>query len=351
MRIVESPFSNEQLNSQKCTNLDRMLNATLPPNNAFKYDTINQLKGNINDIYFIERRIEHTLKKINYINDKNKQLLLKFYDYCRADGLSRVRIERLLRIMLDIYRMVGKNLNKLSKDDLIKLIGDIESKEWSYWTKYTYKVAIKKFYKWLGKEELISWIKTRGLIKRLLPEEILSVEEINLLVESHSDLRFKTMFSVFYESGARPGEFFTLKVKNVCFDDYGAILTVNGKMGMRRIRIVKSSELLKRWIFVHPLRDVSESPLWISSDWKRITSYGYFRKVLRRTMKRCNINKRVYPYLFRHSRATHLANFLTEAQMNIFFGWVQGSRMASTYVHLSGRDIDRAILKLNGIDV
>lgn len=35
--------------------------------------------------------------------------------------------------------------------------------------------------------------------------------------------------------------------------------------------------------------------------------------------------------------------------MKEYFGWVQGSDMASTYVHLSGRDVDNALLKLQGL--
>ncbi len=35
--------------------------------------------------------------------------------------------------------------------------------------------------------------------------------------------------------------------------------------------------------------------------------------------------------------------------MNLYFGRVQGSDMPSVYVHLSGRDVDDAILKANGI--
>jgi integrase/recombinase XerD len=42
-------------------------------------------------------------------------------------------------------------------------------------------------------------------------------------------------------------------------------------------------------------------------------------------------------------------HYLKETQMNAYFGWIQGSDMPSTYVHLSGRDIDDAILKANGI--
>ena len=35
--------------------------------------------------------------------------------------------------------------------------------------------------------------------------------------------------------------------------------------------------------------------------------------------------------------------------MNTYFGWIQGPEMSSIYVHLSGRDIDYAILKANGV--
>jgi integrase/recombinase XerD len=39
---------------------------------------------------------------------------------------------------------------------------------------------------------------------------------------------------------------------------------------------------------------------------------------------------------------------LTEAQMKEIFGWTQSSDMAAIYVHLSGRDVDDALLKLAG---
>jgi hypothetical protein len=71
---------------------------------------------------------------------------------------------------------------------------------------------------------------------------------------------------------------------------------------------------------------------------------------LKEIVDRAGIKKRVYPHLFRHSRATHLANHLTESQLKQYLGWVQGSSMASVYVHLSGRDVDQALLALNGIN-
>ncbi|MBD3210268.1 hypothetical protein GF318_02700 [Candidatus Micrarchaeota archaeon] len=45
-----------------------------------------------------------------------------------------------------------------------------------------------------------------------------------------------------------------------------------------------------------------------------------------------------------------MANKLTEARMKACFGWVQGSDMAGVYVHLSGRDVDKAILGTYGME-
>ena len=77
--------------------------------------------------------------------------------------------------------------------------------------------------------------------------------------------------------------------------------------------------------------------------------YPIARILLKKLAKLAGITKRVNPHTFRHSRATALASTLTEAQMKAYFGWVQGSRTAGVYVHLSGRDVDGAILGMYGM--
>jgi hypothetical protein len=77
--------------------------------------------------------------------------------------------------------------------------------------------------------------------------------------------------------------------------------------------------------------------------------YRYINKLLRKTANNASINKPVNPHHFRHSRASELAQKLTESQLCEYLGWVQGSGQASTYVHLSGKNIDDAILKMHGL--
>jgi len=72
--------------------------------------------------------------------------------------------------------------------------------------------------------------------------------------------------------------------------------------------------------------------------------------LLKKLGERAGIKKRIHPHLLRHSRATHVAPFLSESVMKAYFGWAMDSKMVKTYVHLSGKDVDNAVLKMYGIE-
>jgi integrase/recombinase XerD len=142
-----------------------------------------------------------------------------------------------------------------------------------------------------------------------------------------------------------------LQLKHVVFDEYGAVITLpKGKTGARRVRLVYSSGYLRNWIDNHPLKLDRNSWLWVSSWNEKVhICYMTFWGSLRIAAKRAGIEKRVNPHSFRHARATHLAHYLTEQQLKAHLGWTPNSKMAGTYVHLSGKDVDKAILNIYGI--
>jgi len=78
---------------------------------------------------------------------------------------------------------------------------------------------------------------------------------------------------------------------------------------------------------------------------------GSLRAVLDELGRRAGIRTKLNPHAFRHARATELAKYLTESQLRAIMGWTPGSSMPGIYVHLSGRDADRAILSAHGIDM
>ncbi len=75
--------------------------------------------------------------------------------------------------------------------------------------------------------------------------------------------RDRALVASLYESGARISELSNLKIKHVKFDQYGAVLMVDGKTGMRRVRIIFSSPYLATWLENHPFRANPEAFVWV----------------------------------------------------------------------------------------
>ena len=310
------------------------------------------------EVYRYNRLIENALRRVRNSDfpKENKQKILEFYRECIVRGYSKARIIKYIETLYSIAKLLEKPFSKARKEDIVELIRKIEEKGYSEWTKHDFKVILRIFFKWLRKTEdfpeEVRWIKVTTKRGIKLPEELLTKEEIMKLVCAADHIRDKAFILTLYESGCRIGELLTLQIKHVQFDEYGAVLLVNGKTGWRRVRVIMSAPKLYQWIENHPLKADPNAPLWITigtNSRYKVWTYSTARTVLKKLVEKAGIKKRVYPHLFRHSRATHLANHLTEAQMKQYFGWVQGSDMASIYVHLSGRDLDNVLFRLNGL--
>jgi integrase/recombinase XerD len=277
------------------------------------------------------------------VSELNRELITGFIDWCFSNRIGE-------HIAIDL----NMDFDKVTKKEMEAYIGRLERSDKSNWTKHDYKIAVKKFYTWLngGKEsELTDWIKTTLSKKETrMPEELLIEEEVLKLIGAAKSPRDKALIALMWDVGARIGEIANIKIKNLTFDEYGMSVLLNGKTGPRRVRAVWSIQYIMSWLEMHPDKKNNNAMLWVNSENKPI-SYQAVRKQLIRITNRAKIQKRITPHLFRHSRATFLARHLTEAEMNVYFGWVQGSDMAATYVHLSGRDVDKSILKAHGITV
>jgi site-specific recombinase XerD/ribosomal protein L40E len=306
-------------------------------------------------------RLERALVKIREsdIPEQNKRAIEDFKTYLSIKGLSLARIESYIQRIREISLMTEQNFCDMTNDDAAKILDRIISNaDWGERYKYDFKITMRCFFKWLkeyrgGKVE-IAFIRASHNSNQILPEEILTEEEVRSIAQAADNLRDRALVLVLYESGCRIGEILGLKIKHVQPNEHGMALTVNGKTGSRRVLIISSAPALANWLNIHPFRDNPESHVWIglsNCNKNSVLNYGAILPLLKELSNRAGVKKRVYPHLFRHSRATHLANFLTEAQMKQYFGWVQGSDMAAVYVHLSGRDVDNSLLKLNGITV
>lgn len=301
--------------------------------------------------FSVDRRID----LLNVLSERNKTLILEFVDHCIICGLGEHRLLKYISTLKMISLDIKIDLDKMTLPELKRYVSILERSDKSEWTKHDYKITIRKFYRWYYNEdnpELTKWIKTT--VKRTrqkAPEDILTEAEIQALIDNASNNRDKALIALLWDIGARIGEIGTLKIKDLIFDEIGLTIHVNGKTGFRRVRAVWSIEYLHTWLNEHPESDNPNAPLWFKFGTKELETLRYdaIRRRLIKISEKADIKKKIHPHLFRHSRATYMANYLTEAQMNQYFGWIQGSDMPFIYVHLSGRDVDDAILKANGV--
>jgi integrase len=301
--------------------------------------------------------VEENIKNSS-ISEHNKNIIFDYERQLFIREFSIARIERCISVLKIISEKLNKDLDCLDKADIETFLEWIQRRNIEDWTRYTYKQIFKTFLKNIGKKNLADLIHVKR-VKNKIPD-IFSRQDILKMIEAAQHPMDKALISALYETGCRIGEMANLKIKDVHFDSYGAVLVVGGKTGMRRIRTIFSAPYLSAWLSIHPKNSDQNASFWIrfgkngkSNGIENNTClqlmYPALTMRIKRIAKKAGIQKRVYNHLFRHTSATEKSEILTTAQMCEYFGWTQASRMTQTYVHLSGRNLDDTLLKAYGI--
>jgi site-specific recombinase XerD len=312
-------------------------------------------------------KFEKLLERIQQspqVRERNKELIVRYFAHLRLakPWLAALTLQGYGEGLYRFGRLAEVDFETATKADFEDLLRKAQGEGWSKGTYSVWLLALKIFLKWVkyGRVDRadpyppeIAWAKTPASSTRVLPENLLSPDDVRRLVEAATSLEHKALISALYESGCRIGEMLGLSMASVRFDDYGAVLMVRGKTGQRRIRVIAASPLLARWMDEHPMKDDPSAPVWVSryrAGWK-VMSVSYLNKLLKKVGRRAGLPQpeKIHAHLLRHSRATQLAKSLTEQQLKVMFGWSGASAMAAKYVHLSGADVDDALLTANGL--
>lgn len=308
------------------------------------------------------KKIKKSKKRIednNNLLESHKRDILDFDRYLELSDkhgdARRYKYLSRLPIMAEQMNVPFKEATKKDIEDLVLWIQRRE--DINDTTKKDYKILLKRFYKWLyGNKrypEVIEDVTIRKDTNNKLPEDMLVEKDIEMLVDNANNLRDKAFISILWETGARIGEILDLTVGSIEDRQHGLKVVLKGKTGARRNPLIESVPHLKKYLEeLHPERHNPKAPLWVNignTNPGKKMGYPTFRKILNDLKEKTDFNKPINPHIFRHSRATLLANYLTEAQMCQWFGWVQGSNMPSMYVHLSGKEIDGLYDRLHGI--
>ena len=177
--------------------------------------------------------------------------------------------------------------------------------------------GIKAFYKYLILEDYIKDDPTLLIenpkIGLKLPE-VLSVNEIEIIISSidlskkHGQ-RNKAIIETLYSCGLRVTELINLKISNINFKE--EYIKVIGKGNKERLTPIGSNALKYIQIYVNEVRihqkinKGHEDIVFLNNRGSKLSRVMIFT-LIKNTLEKCGINKKVSPHTFRHSFATHL---------------------------------------------
>ncbi|WP_456369867.1 tyrosine-type recombinase/integrase [Geoglobus sp.] len=291
--------------------------------------------------------------------ERSFKLILGFKKKLLAEGVGKLRISRYIGILRKIYQLHPVELGEWSKDDIIEILALIEEKGYKRGTINEFRKTLKRFIKYAygEKSELLDYVSQIRKRERRIPE-IINEDDVLKVIDVLDHPRDKAMIAVCYEAGLRIGELASLRIRDIQWlsnskGELIAKIKVRGKTGERVIPIIMATSYLKRWLDEHPYSDNINAFVFCAlanNNYGGMISYRNIYKIFVEAGKKAGLRVKLHPHILRHSRATILAKYLTEAQMCQFFGWVQGSDMPRIYVHLSGRDVDSSIMKIYGFE-
>jgi integrase/recombinase XerD len=284
----------------------------------------------------------------------------------RANELAESTLKGYRYALRSLDESLDKPFKEASREDMMRFFNELQQ-HCKRSTVHLWKGKIKRFYNWLFNlapreyPDCVKWVrasnpsrgsKAKGYEMSLSPEDLLSKEDVKLLIDACDNARDQALIAVMYETACEPMEALNLNVKSVQFDEQGAVVTLKGNTGERRFRVVNAVPYLQVWLNVHPLKKQGDAPLWtVQKGRPQRLGYAGLYRLTKRLKQRTGIKKPLRPNFLRHASLTEWAKILPEQKLKVLAGWTPSSRMAAVYIHLAGKDLDEDILKAHGIEV
>ena len=130
------------------------------------------------------RRTLEAVKNDKQLSEFNRKKIIEFVTDLQAENLTTTRQTKYLYLLPKLTKLLKKDWNKATVADIKRLVGEVNQSKHAEWTKADCRMALKRFYRWLRGLEKgedppeTKWIRIGGFNKRILPEELLTPEDI-----------------------------------------------------------------------------------------------------------------------------------------------------------------------------
>jgi integrase/recombinase XerD len=281
-------------------------------------------------------------------NKKQKEYLLLYEDkisafssWMRSRRYSNNTIETYvdaLRVFLKFFH--GKPLEEISNDDIISFNNEYILKN-NFSSSYQNQVvnSIKLFFRNIQRQLIDVELIHRPKRQKLLPN-VLSKEEVKMILDATQNLKHKAMLSLVYACGLRCGEVLRLRPEHV--DVKRGVLIIKQSKG-RKDRIaplsVKTIELLR----AYRTSFKTKTYLFEGQDEGLPYDARSLQNVLKHNLAKTEIRKPVSLHWLRHSYATHLLENGTDVRYIQEILGHSSSKTTEIYTHVSNKSIQRIV--------
>lgn len=348
-------------------------------------------------------KLSTTVNRVKSLsNPENADLVLKFYDFMKYNGVSERHQNNNLKAIVSYSSFLGnKSLKNISeKDDILSFLQTkIKSKEEDpdqrWITTYNdYLHRIKHFFRWLhndyGQQNAVTmdlW-KNPDFVEPLRPRktkrltpysetETWEKDEFLSIVKYEPFKRNKAALTLLWDLDARPHEITLLKIKHIRLKErYGeGEIPFESKTGTGPILLTTSFPYVRDWLNEHPFQNEPDARLicnlYNGSPIKSealLTMMNQLRKRIMRYVVEIgekndeeNIQekekleyllktKKWNPYCIRHSAITADSDYLPEYALKKKVRWSMNSKQGSRYIKKRmGNELKNKILEYNGI--
>ncbi len=318
----------------------------------------------------------------------NKKDIVKYYQVRASNGIAIGSNRYPLFVLLRLGETLDKPFREATSDDLMAFFNELKPLSnngksmdaYAPKTVWTYKAAVKTFWKWLygfnkkSREcpKAVDWIERNAKVaKTHVPKDVLTKDEVNEMIRVAKHPRDKALVAVLFDTGMRCGELLNMRKSQAKpYDDY-VEFEANGKTGPRECIAVESAPHLRKylqWLDENPQfpRKGYQDHVWLNLNRGWFACYSETNgrnalaekgtalsrdgvgQVLKRIALKAGIKKKVWTHLLRHSSATYWAQFMNESEMRIKFGWSRESPMPSNYINFDYNRVKEKQLKKAG---
>lgn len=295
------------------------------------------------------------MRKPPQFTGKNEQTMADYVQYLKLKGMkdSTTLTKQWIMQALVIYTD-NKDIVEIDKVDVnAYILHRRETRKPK--TVHNDIVDLRLFFKWLKPDnDFFEGIESKQPKNRLPTTELLKQEDVMQMLTACQSQRDRALIITLWDSGARIGEIMNLNIRDIQLDKYGAVVVVDGKTGMRRLRLIAAVPDIQLWLNQHPQKDNPDAPLFVThrkydGELRRL-DIRTVENMVKTIAEHASISKNVHPHAFRHGRLTDLVKMgFRESELRIIAGWEDDSAMPAVYIHMSGDDVESKMLKLHGV--